>query len=81
MVDDLGTYLDALSIAGELAGLGGDPNVFEAPREKGRFLEMLAGEDEESELMLKKLFLSTKADLFGKPLALMPGVWAGGSRE
>lgn len=43
LVDTLGTYEDAISIAGEMAGLGSDPDIVkENPRKPG-FMELLYG--------------------------------------
>lgn len=44
LVDQLGTFEDALDLAGELSGLGPDPEtVREVPRRKGSVLDLIGG--------------------------------------
>jgi protease-4 len=82
LADQIGTYTDALRIAGELGGLGKDPKVFVPPTEKHSPFEMLMNyQDEEEEDAVSavgavsKIFdRVTARELVGKPLFMMPGM-------
>lgn len=84
LADQLGTYSDALALAGELAGLGKDPEVFTPAAERPHPLDFLSGYAEDAEETSKSpLGQGALSDLFdhvtarelvGRPLFLMPGV-------
>ncbi len=70
--DQVGTFEDARRIAGELAGLGDDPELFVPPKERPSLSEILA------EVKTKNFFQSFKSsvmhsELSGKPLFIFPG--------
>lgn len=79
LADQIGTYTDALRLAGELGGLGQDPEVFLPPTEKQNPWQMLMNYEEEEETAsfnaVSQFFdRVTARELVGKPLFLMPGV-------
>lgn len=77
--DEIGTFEDAVKFAGQLAGLGDDPELFEPPPERPSLSELL------SEVRSKVPAVSAdgsvaqifeqivRPELVGKPLFLMPG--------
>ena len=81
--DQVGMTEDAVQVAADLAGLGKDFEIFEPPKKRPSFFEMLMSADEEdedatvlfknsTERTIKKLL---KVELAGKPLYMMPGTW------
>ncbi len=49
LVDEVGSLQTAVDIAGELTGLGKNPETFEAPKDRPGVMEFLSGLDEEEE--------------------------------
>lgn len=77
LADQLGTVEDAFKVAAELAGLGENYDVYEPPKHKSNFLEMIMNDEEEEASshfsgMIEKVF---KTQLANRPLYLMPGFW------
>ena len=81
--DQVGMTEDAIQVAADLAGLGKDFEIFEPPKKRPSFFEMIMSADEEdedatvlfknsTEKTIKKLL---KVELAGKPLYMMPGTW------
>jgi len=70
--DKVGTYLDGVRVAGELSGLGDDPEIFEPPEKHASFFEtMVEGQFQGSLANRVEGWLSL--NLVGKPLYLLPG--------
>jgi protease-4 len=70
--DQIGTFEDARRVAGELAGLGDDPELFVPPKDRPGLQEFLA------EMKSLDLFKSVKStllsnQLYGQPLFILPG--------
>lgn len=84
LADSLGTYTDALRLAGELGGLGADPETFIPSTEKHSPWDFFRDLEDEEQTSFSKiggmdsltnLFdRVTARELTGKPLFLMPGV-------
>jgi protease IV len=72
--DQLGTLGDAIRTAGQMVGLGDDPDVFEPPRDRPTFMEFFEEINEKSSL--KNSLSDTLAlKLIGQPLFLYPAAW------
>lgn len=69
--DEIGTFDDAVRIAGELTGLGKKPKLFKPPRKHESLIELLT--DEAKGTFSKVLGSATHLNLVGQPLFLMPG--------
>lgn len=72
--DQVGTYEDALRVAGNLAGLGPDPKVFRPTSRTGEWLKKLqptSSTEKRIEALADKYL---HMHLVGKPLYLMPGI-------
>lgn len=75
--DQIGTYDDALKLAGELAGISGEPHVFAPKKRTKLFLEIFDEASQESKVgnAITNLFENTfQLNLMGRPLFIMPGV-------
>lgn len=75
--DQIGTYDDALRIAGELGGISGEPKVFAPKRRSKMFMELFedASQDSKLEKTIRGLFEETfHTKLMGQALFIMPGV-------
>lgn len=81
--DQVGMTDDAIQIAADLAGLGKDFEIFELPKKRPSFFDLIMSSEEEdedatvlfknsTERTIKKLL---KVELAGKPLYMMPGTW------
>lgn len=77
LADMVGDFQEAVDEAARLAGIKGEPELFEPPSLKPNFLELMLGltEDESSEKSLRKLSHVLGMELLGKPLFLMPGTF------
>lgn len=81
--DQIGTYEDARRLIGKLTNLGEDPEIFEPPKKREAWLDLISHFSEDShskssfignglESIEKRLLPS---ELLNRPLFLMPGVW------
>ncbi len=75
--DRLGDLQDAIDEAVNLAGIEGEPELFEPPSQRPSLLDLLGGmaEENEAEGSLHGLHRLLKGELVGKPLFMMPGTW------
>lgn len=71
--DQVGTFEDAVRIAGELSGLGKKPTLFEPPEEKPSFLEIIGSMEESAQLKKITQQVLPQQELLAKPLYLLPG--------
>lgn len=73
--DQVGTLSDAIEIVGELSGLGKNPEIFDAPKERESLLQLfLDGAD--SKLKVNPVeSVKESLKLMGQPLYILPGVW------
>jgi len=55
LVDDVGSLQAAVDLAGELTGLGKDPETFEVPHERPSVLDFVMGIEDENEESLTKI--------------------------
>jgi protease IV len=74
--DKVGTLGDAIRMAGEMTGLGDDPEVFEAPKDRPNFFEMFEELNEESSLK-ENIQEALALKLIGQPLLLYQAAWGG----
>lgn len=72
--DQVGTYEDALRIAGKLAGLGSKPKLFQPPAKPWDWRELINPPPALPEPSVAEVAQSLQAELSGKPLFLMPGI-------
>lgn len=70
--DQQGTFDDAIRSIGELSGLGSDPKLFEPPKERPNFIDILA-EMKSTVSIEKSLERLTQMNLTGQPLLIFPG--------
>jgi protease IV len=87
MADRMGTVQDAFKVAAELAHLGDDYEIFEAPKKRPSLIEYLMSTDEEEDAYSKSMVLAVdkfwqgfsknilNSDLNNRPLMIMPGHW------
>jgi protease-4 len=79
--DEVGTVHDAMEMAADMAGLGDDYDIFEAPKEHRNFMDFFMNQDDDEasskigsqiDRAIRQL---TRSDLANRPLFLMPGNW------
>ena len=78
--DEVGTYDDAIRTIGQLSGIGEEPELFEPPKKRPSFSDILA--EMSSSLTGATAFDSSikqvlRPELLGRPLFLMPGSYEG----
>lgn len=73
LIDEVGTYADAVKKAAELGGIEGKPRVFAPEKRKDNFLDIVMGYEESR--WEQTLFRQLHMELYGQPLYLMPGIW------
>ncbi len=71
--DEVGTFEDAVRIAGKLAGLSGKPKLFKPPKKRESLLDYFSDEAKSS---VSHVLGVTPLALSGKPLYLVPGSWS-----
>ena len=69
--DEIGTFDDAIRIAGEMSGLGKRPKLFKPPRKRENLIDLLT--EEARGTFSKFMGAATHINLVGQPLFLMPG--------
>lgn len=77
LADQVGTFSDAVKIAGEMSGLGAEPELFMPQLERPSPFDLLRSFEEEDNgenSISKVIDQVTQRQLLGKPLFLMPGV-------
>jgi protease-4 len=68
LIDETGTFSDALRAIGQLTGLGDNPETFEPPRERPAILDFITGDNEDGEQSSRSL-VGTIAGMLGHPLS------------
>lgn len=71
--DQVGTFEDARRLAGEMAGLGKDPELFKPKKKRENIFELLGDASSEESRFEKLAGRILNLDLSGRPLYLMPG--------
>lgn len=79
--DEVGTVRDAMDEAADMANLGEDYDIFEAPKDRRNIFDFVMGseEDEASSQLAVQIDKTVRqvlhAELSNRPLFLMPGNW------
>lgn len=77
LADQVGTFSDAVKIAGEMSGLGAEPELFVPQLDRPSPFDLLRSFEEEDNgenSISKVIDQVTQRQILGKPLFLMPGV-------